>query len=108
MQFAGIFNAGSLSGELSRQFDASWCPGRDAALLQRCFAEPGPYQAPAFVTVPALRSGMKNAAPRPGHHVAIDTAMPMRVLFAKRSPRANTFLIIKPGGDVMTSRLAPS
>src|SRR5258707_10934788 len=32
-----------------------------------CAAEPGPYQAPAFVTVPALRSGMKNAAPRPGH-----------------------------------------
>src|ERR1700709_1986949 len=31
-----------------------------------CAAEPGPYQAPAFGT-PALRSGMKNAAPRPGH-----------------------------------------
>jgi sugar lactone lactonase YvrE len=34
--------------------------------------------------------------------------MPVRVLFAKRSPWANTFLIIKPGGDVMTSRLALS
>ena len=32
-----------------------------------CFAEPGPYQAPVFATVPALRSSMKNAAPRPGH-----------------------------------------
>jgi sugar lactone lactonase YvrE len=32
--------------------------------------------------------------------------MPVRVLFAKRAPQANTFLIIKPGDDVMTSRLA--
>ena len=24
------------------------CPGCDAALLQRCFAEPGPHQTPAF------------------------------------------------------------
>jgi hypothetical protein len=30
-----------------------------------CAAEPGPYQAPVFGTVPVLRSGMKNAAPRP-------------------------------------------
>src|SRR5207237_5297369 len=34
---------------------------------KRCFAEPGPHRTPAPVTVPALRSGMKNAAPRPGH-----------------------------------------
>jgi hypothetical protein len=32
-----------------------------------CAAEPGPLQSAAFGTVPALRSGMKNAAPRPGH-----------------------------------------
>jgi hypothetical protein len=35
-----------------------------------CAAEPGSYQTPASVTVPALRSGMKNAAPRPGHEEA--------------------------------------
>jgi sugar lactone lactonase YvrE len=51
---------------------------------------------------------MKNAAPRPGHHVATNAALPAPVLFAKCAPRANTFLIIKPGGDVMTSRLALS
>jgi sugar lactone lactonase YvrE len=34
--------------------------------------------------------------------------MPTRVSFAKCSPRANTFPIIKAGGDVMTSRLASS
>src|ERR1700709_419272 len=39
-------------------------------LARRAAAEPGPYQAPAFGTVPALRSGMKNAAPRPGHESA--------------------------------------
>src|SRR5260221_3864445 len=32
-----------------------------------CAAKPGPYQTPALGTVPALRSGMKDAAPRPGH-----------------------------------------
>jgi hypothetical protein len=41
----------------TRVFDALW----------RCAAEPGPYQAPVFGTIPALRSGMKNAAPRPGN-----------------------------------------
>src|SRR4051812_8387689 len=44
-------------------------PGRSAALL-RCAAEPGPSRTPAFGTVPALRSGMKNAAARPGHETA--------------------------------------
>src|SRR3954469_7447362 len=46
------------------------CPGRDAALLQRCIAEPGPYQAPAFVTAPALQrtaSQVLRAALRPGN-----------------------------------------
>jgi hypothetical protein len=32
-----------------------------------CAAEPGPLRSTAFVTIPVLRSGMKNAAPRPGH-----------------------------------------
>jgi hypothetical protein len=32
-----------------------------------CAAEPGPLRRAAPVTVPVLRSGMKNAAPRPGH-----------------------------------------
>src|SRR3954466_8808857 len=32
-------------------------------------AEPGPYEAPACVTVPALRSSVKNAAARPGHGI---------------------------------------
>src|SRR3954463_1534308 len=41
-------------------------------------AEPGPYQAPAFVTVPALRSGMKNAAARPGHGGLLRSATLMR------------------------------
>src|SRR5882672_10147400 len=42
------------------------------ALAKRCAAEPGPLRGSVFVTVPALRSGMKNAAPRPGH----DTRLP--------------------------------
>src|SRR4051794_19363690 len=37
------------------------------AALWRCAAEPGSYRAPVFVTVPALRSGMKNAASRQGN-----------------------------------------
>src|SRR5258707_2065172 len=49
----------------TRVFDALWCA-----------AEPGPYQAPVFGTVPALRSGMKNAAPRPGHGVSCGWANP--------------------------------
>src|SRR3954468_17265832 len=40
---------------------------RAMALAKRCAAEPGPLRTPAFGTVPALRSGMKKAAPRPGH-----------------------------------------
>jgi hypothetical protein len=32
-----------------------------------CAAKPGSSQSAVFVTVPALRSGMKNAVPRPGH-----------------------------------------
>ena len=31
------------------------CPGRDAALLRRCFAEPGPYQTLHFITTPDRR-----------------------------------------------------
>src|ERR1700709_601523 len=42
------------------------------ALAKRCAAEPGPYQAPVFGAVPALRSGMKNAAPRPGHEIWLE------------------------------------
>jgi aspartyl-tRNA synthetase len=46
------------------------CRSPDAAqrvaLATWCAAKPGSSQGPAFVTVPALRSGMKNAAPRPG------------------------------------------
>ena len=44
------------------------CPGRSAARSTceavRCRA--GAVSNTVFVTVPALRSGMKNAAPRPG------------------------------------------
>src|SRR4051812_45858842 len=36
------------------------------ALAKRCAAEPGPSFSPA-TGVPALRSGMKNTAARPGH-----------------------------------------
>jgi hypothetical protein len=44
------------------------------ALAKRCAAEPGPHKAPAFGTVPALRSGMKNAASRPGHNLYVSTS----------------------------------
>src|SRR4051794_12687772 len=44
------------------------------ALAERCAAEPGPPRTPASGTVPALRSGMKNAAPRPGHEFATPPA----------------------------------
>src|SRR3978361_1498719 len=50
--------------------DERSCPGRGAALLQRCTAEPGPYQTPAFVAAPALQrtaSQELRAALRPGH-----------------------------------------
>src|SRR5882724_11151848 len=40
---------------------------RAMALAERCAAEPGPLRTPVLGTVPALRSGMKDAAPRPGH-----------------------------------------
>jgi hypothetical protein len=42
-----------------------------------------------------------DARVKPAHDAECDA-----FLFAKRSPWANTFPIIKPGGDVMTSRLA--
>src|SRR4051794_24906626 len=62
--FRSIFGAGT-----SVMMRPSRVPGaaRRAALAERCAAEPGPQQTPVLGTVPALRSGMKNAAPRPGH-----------------------------------------
>ena len=51
------------------------CPGRSAArrlFAAWCAAEPGPSRTPVLGTVPALRSGMKNAAPRPGHETYRD------------------------------------
>src|SRR4051794_21103859 len=45
------------------------CPGRGAALLGGAPQSRDRTKAPVFVTVPALRSGRKNAAPRPGHGV---------------------------------------
>src|ERR1700754_1812672 len=39
-----------------------------------CAAEPGPYRTPVLGKVPALRSGMKNAAPRPGHRRRVGKA----------------------------------
>src|SRR4051794_3001551 len=36
---------------------------------KRCAAEPGSLRTPYLCAVPALRSGMKNAAPRPGHEL---------------------------------------
>ena len=44
-----------------------------AAVAKRCFAEPEPYQAPAFVTAPALQRTTREerrAALRPGHETA--------------------------------------
>jgi hypothetical protein len=35
---------------------------------QCCFAEPGSHQTTASLAVPVLRSGVKNAAPRPEHN----------------------------------------
>jgi hypothetical protein len=48
------------------------CPGRSAARrffsgVVRCRA--GAVTKTVFGTVPALRNGMKNAAPRPGHEI---------------------------------------
>src|SRR5437764_94695 len=40
---------------ISRATGSNLCPGRDAALLQRCFAEPGPYGTPVLVAAPALQ-----------------------------------------------------
>jgi hypothetical protein len=40
---------------------------RAASSAAWCAAAPGPLRTPALGKVPALRSGMKNAAPRPGH-----------------------------------------
>jgi hypothetical protein len=45
-----------------------------AALAERCAAEPGPSRAPAFGTVPVLRSSASQelrAASRPGHALAM-------------------------------------
>jgi hypothetical protein len=39
-----------------------------------CAAEPGPLRTPVLGTVPVLRSGMKNAASRPGHGFIIQTS----------------------------------
>ena len=50
---------------------------RTQCSAKRCSAEPGPSQRPESDTVPALRSGMKNAAARPGHGFHLkDTAGP--------------------------------
>jgi hypothetical protein len=60
-------------------------PGRSAArraFAAWCAAEPGPFQTPVLGTVPALRSGMKNAAPRPGHGSALMSLHPRRCLQA--------------------------
>jgi hypothetical protein len=38
----------------------------------------GRTQAPVFATVPALRSGMKNAAPRPGHAAKLIDSLQIR------------------------------
>jgi outer membrane protein assembly factor BamB len=51
---------------------------------------------------------MKNAAPRPGHHVAAMLRRACWFSFTKNSPQANNFRTQKPGGDVMISRLALS
>jgi hypothetical protein len=51
----------SATSAFTRVFDALW-PLRRGALLIR-----GRNGTPVLGTVPALRSGMKNAAPRPGH-----------------------------------------
>ena len=48
-------------------------PAQDIVVFERCggwerkLEEALAHKAPALGTVPALRSGMKNAAPRPGH-----------------------------------------
>jgi hypothetical protein len=47
------------------------------ALAKRCFAEPGPYQAPVFATAPALQRTapqVLRAAPRPGHKTLMTQA----------------------------------
>jgi hypothetical protein len=36
-------------------------------MAQQCAAEPGPSQSPFYRAVPVLRSGVNNAAARPGH-----------------------------------------
>ncbi len=62
------------------------------ALAQRCAAEPGPYRAPVFGTVPVLRSGMKNAASRPGHVIAflIQISNSQSVVIPGRASSART------------------
>jgi hypothetical protein len=51
------------------------CPGRDAALLRRCFAEPGPYQA-----LPSLRPRLSSA--------------PLRKCYALRSIRGTPSMLM--------------
>jgi ABC-type uncharacterized transport system substrate-binding protein len=59
------------------------CPGRDAAQAQRSDAPQNRdrNELVAYWAVPALRSGMKNAAPRPGH-VVKQMALALIVLLA--------------------------
>ena len=62
--------AGQGEDQDRQQRELDECPGRDAALLQRCFAEPGPYQArrslrPRLCSAPR-REG-RRVALRPGH-----------------------------------------
>src|SRR3954463_2180841 len=61
--------SGVISGVLMVEalFYCSPDAAQRVALAKRCAAEPGPYQAPVFGAVPALRSSVKNAAARPGH-----------------------------------------
>src|SRR3954469_15011289 len=63
------------------------------ALAKRCAAEPGPSRTLALGTVPALRSGMKNAAPRPGHDYNL--TLPVCGLIAAPMINAATILIAR-------------
>jgi two-component sensor histidine kinase len=55
------------AGVLERRFCVPRTQRSAPLFAAWCAAEPGPYQAPAFVTVPVLRSSAKSAASRPGH-----------------------------------------
>src|ERR1700754_2601827 len=56
-----------MRGSCERAPDAA----QRGALAERCAAEPGPYRAPVFGTVPVLRSSAKSAASRPGHEASL-------------------------------------